>query len=73
MTDDHILALICSSSGFTQIQCRETEMTDLDLLMSECMRPLRGGGLAAVQCLEFSKYINRLWNFNSSLRQVVDV
>ncbi|CAD5212065.1 unnamed protein product [Bursaphelenchus xylophilus] len=128
MTDDHILALICSSSEFTQIQCRETEMADLDMLMSGCMLPLRGGGLAtsqgkvncllqnyisraeptsftlqtemfyisqnasrvaralfeitlrknwaftAVQCLEFSKYINRrLWNFNSPLRQVVDV
>ncbi|CAD5207281.1 unnamed protein product [Bursaphelenchus okinawaensis] len=128
MTDDQLMALLCSSSEFTQIQCRETEMMDLEMLKSGCTLPIRDGVLAnsagkvncllqnyisrvepasftlqtemyyisqnasrvaralfectlrknwsttAIQCLEFSKYINRkLWVFNSPLRQLVDV
>ncbi|CAI2335169.1 unnamed protein product [Caenorhabditis sp. 36 PRJEB53466] len=49
MPDDMVLGLISMSTEFSNLKCREEEMTDLGELQSfGCMFHVRGGGLASV-------------------------
>ncbi|KAI6180712.1 hypothetical protein M3Y98_00750700 [Aphelenchoides besseyi] len=71
MTETDIISLICLSSEFSQIQCREQEMRDLDELMcSGCALKIKGGGLATAQgksnCL-LQNYISRTSITHSTL------
>ncbi|KAI1690567.1 sec63 brl domain-containing protein [Ditylenchus destructor] len=50
LTDDAILSLITAANEFTQIKPRETEMEELQEMISfGCPLPMKGGGLATTQ------------------------